>query len=128
MKWEDVGKKKRLCLQWTPTGGLEPPTTGLKGQRSTDWARQAHFSNNQQTLSAFINWASFDYIFHAVEQHKCPTFHQYYIIYSLVNLTYSFTYWVSFHAEQYNSNVPLSSIKGIMSFKFVKALHNVSSQ
>ena len=25
----------------TPTGGLEPPTTGLKGQRSTDWARQA---------------------------------------------------------------------------------------
>ena len=26
----------------TPTGGLEPPTTGLKGQRSTDWARQAH--------------------------------------------------------------------------------------
>lgn len=43
-------ERKVLCLQWSPTGGLEPPTTGLKGQRSTDWARQAHLPNTNRNF------------------------------------------------------------------------------
>ena len=46
----NVKKNYRICvfLIWhfifikkSPAGGLEPPTTSLKGWRSTDWARRA---------------------------------------------------------------------------------------
>ena len=46
---------KVLCPQWSPTGGLEPPTTGLKGQRSTDWARQAHLLHQMLYIESCLH-------------------------------------------------------------------------
>ena len=38
---EEVNKSERKEIKISPQPGLEPETSGLQGQRSTDWAIEA---------------------------------------------------------------------------------------